>query len=677
MPDAAVLPAPSDLPADPDAERVEGVGPADSADVLDGDLDAPHPNSDTTDADPTDAAADATDDADDDTHEDTDEDVDAEDADDTLDDTPEDAFAALGVADRLLPTLGELGFTEPTPIQRETIPLLREGRDVLGLAQTGTGKTAAFALPLLSALDPAVRAPQALILTPTRELAIQVAEAVERFAAALPHVHVVQLYGGAPYGPQLSGLRRGAQIVVGTPGRIADHLEKGTLDLRDVGYFVLDEADEMLQMGFLEEVERIFDLLPADRQVALFSATMPPAIREVSRKHLDTPAEVSIKNKTTTAATTRQRYVVLPERLKADALARILQVEDFDAALVFVRTRQNTSDVTDALNRRGFSAFAISGDLSQAQREKTIGDLRAGKIDVLVATDVAARGLDVDRISLVVNHDLPTDPESYVHRIGRTGRAGRSGDAISFVTRGQIRLLRSIESATRQKAEEMSVPGTDEVNDRRRARFAERITGTIAGGIPGGDDVAVFRSLVQRYVADTGADPMEVAAALATMVQDGKPLLVEELPAPPPRADRRDRPERDAKPGRGQGRGRSGGNNPSGPPAWTVGSGTDTYRIDVGHNQRVRPGAIVGAIANEAGLDSSHIGHIDIRTDHSLVELPADVPPPVVKRLQRARVAGRPMGLRRASHAEKADGGAQNQRGPGRRGPRRGDPRQG
>ncbi|GAA4883331.1 DEAD/DEAH box helicase [Actinomycetospora straminea] len=567
--------------------------------------------------------------------------------------TPASGFAALGVAERLLPTLVESGFDTPTPIQAETIPLLLSGRDVLGLAQTGTGKTAAFALPMLSAIDPAQRSVQALVLTPTRELAIQVAEAIERLGAGVPGLNVVQLYGGAPYGPQLHGLRRGGQIVVGTPGRISDHLEKGTLDLTDVAHFVLDEADEMLQMGFLEEVEHIFDLLPADRQVALFSATMPGAIREVSRRHLNAPAEVSIKSRTQTAVNTRQRYVVLPERQKADALSRILQVEDFDACLVFVRTRQNTTDVTEALHRRGFAAVAISGDLSQPQREKTIGDLRAGKIDVLVATDVAARGLDVDRISLVVNHDLPTDPESYVHRIGRTGRAGRSGEAISFVTRGQIRTMRMIEGVTKQKAEEMSVPGTDEVNDVRKRRFADRITGTLDGTVAGGDPMDVFRGIVGDYVAETGVDPLELAASLAKMVQGDKPLLVEDLPAPPPRGERPDR--KGPKPERGQGRGK---------PSWSVGSGTDTYRIDVGHNQRVRPGAIVGAIANEAGLDSAHIGHIDIRTDHTLVELPADVPVPVVKRLQRARVAGRPMGLRRASGEEAA-----SSRGP--RGPRR------
>ena len=466
--------------------------------------------------------------------EDTDTDT-SDGADDVEQDVPASGFAALGVAERLLPTLVESGFDTPTPIQAETIPLLLSGRDVLGLAQTGTGKTAAFALPMLSAIDPAQRSVQALVLTPTRELAIQVAEAIERLGAGVPGLNVVQLYGGAPYGPQLHGLRRGGQIVVGTPGRISDHLEKGTLDLTDVAHFVLDEADEMLQMGFLEEVEHIFDLLPADRQVALFSATMPGAIREVSRRHLNAPAEVSIKSKTQTGVNTRQRYVVLPERQKADALSRILQVEDFDACLVFVRTRQNTTDVTDALNRRGFAAVAISGDLSQPQREKTIGDLRAGKIDVLVATDVAARGLDVDRISLVVNHDLPTDPESYVHRIGRTGRAGRSGEAISFVTRGQIRTMRMIEGVTKQKAEEMSVPGTDEVNAVRKRRFAERITGTLDGTVAGGDPMDVFRGIVGDYVAETGADPLELAAALAKMVQGDKPLLVEDLPAPPPR----------------------------------------------------------------------------------------------------------------------------------------------
>jgi ATP-dependent RNA helicase DeaD len=570
-----------------------------------------------------------------------DDDVDDDTADEAAE--PANGFAALGLDDRVLGTLIEQGFHTPTPIQTETIPLLLAGRDVLGLAQTGTGKTAAFALPLLSRIDPAVRAPQALILTPTRELAIQVAEAIESFSAGMPHVHVVQLYGGAPYGPQLSSLRRGAQIVVGTPGRVADHLEKGTLDLRDVGYFVLDEADEMLQMGFLDEVEHIFGLLPADRQVALFSATMPAAIREVSRKHLNAPEEVSIKGKTTTVANTRQRYIVLPDRLKADALARVLQVEDFDAALVFVRTRQNTTDVSEALNRRGFASVAISGDLSQVQREKTIADLRSGKLDVLVATDVAARGLDVDRITLVVNHDLPTDPESYVHRIGRTGRAGRSGEAISFVTRGQIRLMRAIENTTRQKAEEMSVPGTDDVNDRRRARFAERITAALGTEDDGGDPLPVFRKVIDDYVAEHDVDPMDLAAALARMAQGGKPLLVEDLPAPPARGEKRGR-DRDDKPGRGQGK------RPAAP-SWTVGSGTDTYRIEVGHNQRVKPGAIVGAIANEAGLDSAHIGHIDIRPDHTLVELPADVPGAVVKRLQRARVAGRPMGLRRASEA--------------------------
>jgi ATP-dependent RNA helicase DeaD len=576
---------------------------------------------------------------------DADENDQAADADATPDEAPN-GFATLGLDDRVLGTLIDQGFHTPTPIQTETIPLLLDGRDVLGLAQTGTGKTAAFALPLLSRIDASVRAPQALILTPTRELAIQVAEAIESFAAGMPHIHTVQLYGGAPYGPQLSGLRRGAQIVVGTPGRVADHLEKGTLDLTDVGYFVLDEADEMLQMGFLDEVEHIFGLLPADRQVALFSATMPSAIRSVSRKHMNAPEEVSIKGKTTTVANTRQRYVVLPDRLKADALARVLQVEDFDAALVFVRTRQNTTDVSEALNRRGFASVAISGDLSQIQREKTIADLRSGKLDVLVATDVAARGLDVERITLVVNHDLPTDPESYVHRIGRTGRAGRSGDAISFVTRGQIRLLRAIENTTRQKVEEMSVPGTDEVNARRRARFAERITAALEGAEDGGDPLAVFRGIVDDYVAEHDVDPTALAAALAKMVQGGKPLLVEDLPAPPPRGEKRGRDDRgrDDKPGRGQGR------KPAAP-SWTVGSGTDTYRIEVGHNQRVKPGAIVGAIANEAGLDSAHIGHIDIRTDHTLVELPADVPGAVVKRLQRARVAGRPMGLRRASEA--------------------------
>src|SRR6187431_3426323 len=385
-------------------------------------------------------------------------------------------FADLGLDPRVLQAVQDVGYETPSPIQAATIPPLLAGRDVLGVAQTGTGKTAAFALPILSRLDLSQKKPQALVLAPTRELALQVCEAFERYSAHLRGVHVLPVYGGQGYGTQLSALRRGVHVVVGTPGRIMDHLEKGTLDLTQLKYLVLDEADEMLKMGFAEDVETILKDTPETKQIALFSATMPAQIRRISGKYLHDPEEITVKSKTTTSATTTQRYLIVSYPQKIDALTRILEVENFEGMIVFVRTKNETEMLAEKLRARGFSAAAINGDVAQAQRERTVNQLKSGKLDILVATDVAARGLDVERISHVVNYDIPTDTESYVHRIGRTGRAGRKGDAISFITPRERYLLKHIEKATRQPLTQMQLPSVDDVNATRLARFDDQIT---------------------------------------------------------------------------------------------------------------------------------------------------------------------------------------------------------
>ncbi len=409
-------------------------------------------------------------------------------------------FVDLGIDGRVLAALQDVGYEKPSPIQAATIPLLLEGRDVVGLAQTGTGKTAAFAVPALSRLaelhdlNGPSRKTQALVLAPTRELALQVAEAFTSYAKHIDDFTVLPVYGGSAYGPQLAGLRRGAQVVVGTPGRVIDHIAKGSLDLSELQYLVLDEADEMLRMGFAEDVEQIFQQTPAGRQVALFSATMPSQIRRLSKQYLNNPAEVQVKSKTTTGANTRQRYLQVMGPHKLDALTRILEVEEFEGVIAFVRTKMATEDLADKLRSRGFQAAAINGDIPQQQRERTVEALRDGKIDILVATDVAARGLDVERVSHVVNYDIPHDTESYVHRIGRTGRAGRSGDAILFMTPREKYLLRSIEKATRQPVEQMHLPTAETVNTLRLGKFAERITETLAS-----EDVAAFRDLIASY----------------------------------------------------------------------------------------------------------------------------------------------------------------------------------
>jgi len=560
------------------------------------------------------------------------------------------SFADLEIDERVLRALTDVGYESPSPIQAATIPALMHGRHVVGLAQTGTGKTAAFAVPILSRIDLDQKAPQALILAPTRELALQVSEAIGKYAHYLPGLNVLPIYGGQSYGVQLSGLRRGAHVVVGTPGRVIDHLEKKTLDLTQLRFLVLDEADEMLQMGFAEDVETILKDTPADKQVALFSATMPSQIRRIAKRYLTDAAEITVKTKTVTAANTRQRYLQVANPQKMDALTRILEVEPFEAMIVFVRTKQATEDLAERLRARGFSAAAINGDLVQAQRERTIAQLKSGAFDILVATDVAARGLDVERISHVLNYDIPTDTESYIHRIGRTGRAGRTGDALLFMTHRERHLLSAIERATRQPLTEMALPTVEDVNSTRVAKFADSISASLAS-----PQLGFFRGLIEDYSREHDVPMAEVAAALAVLSQDDQSFLM--APEPPAakrkmssgdRPADRDRPSvRDRPPDRDRPSVRVAGQRRA-----KSDVGLATYRIRVGRRHKVQPGAIVGAIANEGGLSRQDFGHIDIKTDHSLVELPAELSPKTLDALSRTRISGQLIELTRDDDAK-------------------------
>ena len=560
-------------------------------------------------------------------------------------------FRDLDLGEGLLKALADVGYESPSPIQAQTIPYLLAGKDVLGQAQTGTGKTAAFALPVLARLDPAVNSPQALVLCPTRELGIQVAEAFQKYAAHLPGFRVLPIYGGQGYGPQLQALRRGVHVVVGTPGRIIDHLDKGSLDLSHLRTLVLDEADEMLRMGFIDDVEAILKKMPAVRQTALFSATMPHAIRRIAQTYLKDPVEVTIEAKTRTADNIRQRSWEVSGLHKLDALTRILEAEPFDAMIVFARTKQATDELAEKLQARGFSAAAINGDVAQAQRERTIEQLKAGKIDILVATDVAARGLDVDRISHVVNYDVPYDTESYVHRIGRTGRAGRSGEAILFIAPRERSMLRAIERATRQPITPMELPTVAAVNDVRIAKFKQQISDTLASG-----ELAEFRKLIEDYEREMNVPAIEIATALAKMARGDVPLLMEapkfeakrraferdvqaatDKFAKPSRFERGDRPERPERPAFPK----------KVREARTPDEGKATFRIEVGYDHGVKPGNIVGAIANEAGLDAKHIGRIEIFEDHTLLDLPDGMPPDVMSHLKTVWCAGQQLRITR------------------------------
>jgi len=552
-------------------------------------------------------------------------------------------FSDLPLGEPLLQAVAEKGYQQPTPIQSQIIPSMLDGRDVLAQSQTGTGKTAAFALPILARIDCNRPKTQVLVLAPTRELAIQVAKSFSSYGAHLPGLSVAAIYGGQDYEPQLKQLRRGAHVVVGTPGRVIDHIKRGTLNLSTIATLVLDEADEMLNMGFLEDVQFVLEQAPPQRQVALFSATLPEPIRKIAKRYLNDPAKITIKQTAATAAPIRQRALFVSPREKLDVLKRFLEVEDTDGVIVFTKTKDATVTVADKLNREGISAVALNGDMPQRTRERTIENFRNGHLDVLVATDVAARGLDVQRVSHVFNFDLPHDSESYVHRIGRTGRAGRKGDAIIFLTPSQRGKLRLIERVAKQSIEVVDPPSVDDINSKRIDRFCKRID-----EVTSARDLTVFKELIAKYAEQSGK-PMEmIAAALAQISQQGRPFLLKEQP----KSSRRERSNNhngsdDQRPQRNAGRER--GKREFGPPE----EGMTRYRIQVGRSDGVKPGNIVGAVANEAGIEGGMIGAIRLYDDYSTIDLPEGMPQDVFQTLQTTRVAGKLIRL----SVERADSG--------------------
>ena len=604
------------------------------------------------------------------------------------------SFADLDLPDPVLKAISRLGYETPSPIQAECIPYLLDGEDIIGQAQTGTGKTAAFALPLLSQVDLSLKSPQVLVLAPTRELAIQVAEAFQSYASGIKGFHVLPIYGGQSYDIQLRQLKRGVHVIVGTPGRVMDHIKKKTLKLDKIQAMVLDEADEMLRMGFIEDVEWILEKTPEDRQIALFSATMPQVIQRVASKYLKNPKLVKIKVKTQTAPTIKQSFLMVTGYNKLDALTRILESSDFDAVLIFVRTKTATVDLTEKLEARGYSSAALNGDIPQKMRERTLDRLKKGSLDIIVATDVAARGIDVPRISLVVNFDIPQDSESYVHRIGRTGRAGREGEAVLFVTPTERHLLRSIEKLAQHRIDPHTLPSTSDINLQRMEKFKKRIQETVEN-----EDLAVCHNLIQSYFEDNETDPITVAAALVKMVQGNEPLLLVDKPEKGRRDRGPDRFERSERPARGD-RGDRGdrgqrserGRRPDNEFSKSERFGGDRererfsgerenkqnrpdkelvayakplrdfpdvkmqrYRLDVGYQHDVKPGNVVGAIANEAEIDSCYIGNIDIYEDFTLVDLPGDMPGEVLAVLKKARVSGRAINIKAFSDKKQGD----------------------
>ncbi|PVV12026.1 MAG: ATP-dependent RNA helicase [gamma proteobacterium symbiont of Ctena orbiculata] len=546
------------------------------------------------------------------------------------------SFSDFNLPKSLLKALETVGYETPSPIQAQTIPHMLQGRDLLGHAPTGTGKTAAFALPLLSRLDTKRQHVQVLVLTPTRELAIQVAEAFQRYASHIKGFHVLPVYGGQDYSGQIRQLKRGVHVVVGTPGRVMDHMRKGTLRLDSIQALVLDEADEMLRMGFIDDVQWILEQIPEKHQTALFSATMPKEIQRIARRHLDNPCEIAIKTRTATADTIRQRYWPVSGLHKLDALTRILEVESFDAIIVFVRTKTATTELAERLEARGYAAAALNGDMVQKQREQMVERLKRGSLDILVATDVAARGLDVERISHVINYDIPYDTEAYIHRIGRTGRAGRTGDAILFVAPRERRMLNAIEKATRQKITPLELPTNEMVNNKRIANFKQRISDTIAVG-----ELDFMQSLLEQFQQEHDVPALEIAAALAKISMGDRPLLLDPEREKPASRDRSARKNKDGR------------ERQQRPPKTRPAQGMERFRIEVGHQHQVKPGNIVGAIANEAGLDAQHIGHIDIHDDFTLVDLPAGMPQDIFQDLKRAWVCGQQMQIARVQQADK------------------------
>lgn len=569
------------------------------------------------------------------------------------------SFADLDLPDFLTKALVDVGYETPSAIQASTIPLMLTGSDIVGQAQTGTGKTAAFALPILARLKQSKGEPQVLVLTPTRELAIQVAEAFQKYAKHMDAFHVVPIYGGADYGGQLRQLKRGVQVVVGTPGRVMDHMRRGTLKLSALSTLVLDEADEMLRMGFIDDVEWILEQTPVERQIALFSATMPAQIRRIAKNHLKDPQEVTIKVESVSNENIRQRVWMMAGVHKLDALTRILEVEEFDGIIIFVRTRIATAELADKLAARGYVTAALNGDIAQKQREATVEKLRSGRIDILVATDVAARGLDVSRISHVINYDIPYDVEAYIHRIGRTGRAGRSGEAILFAANRERRLLRAIEKATGKQIEKMELPSADEVTDKRTARFKTRITESLASR-----DLSIYRTIIEQYQAEEGVPVIEIAAALADLAQGDQSLVARPSKAKKEKAEKteRDSRERETREKGSKDKGprekseKPRAKNKPKPSDDGPDEGHERFRIEVGHEHGVKPGNIVGAISNEAELDSEHIGRIIINDDHSTVDLPEGMPKELFKHLKGIWISGQRMQISRLTPAKKTPG---------------------
>ncbi len=557
-------------------------------------------------------------------------------------------FRELGLAEPILQSLQELGYETPSPIQAESIPLLLDGCDLLGQAQTGTGKTAAFALPLLNNIDLSSKATQLLVLAPTRELAIQVSEAFQSYARYLKGFHVLPIYGGQSMGQQLRQLQRGAQIIVGTPGRVMDHIRRGTLNLDTLKALVLDEADEMLKMGFIDDIEWILEHTPEERQIALFSATMPEVIRKVAHRHLKNPREVRIKAKTTTVDTIEQSYWLVSGLNKLDALTRILETEESDGLIIFVRTKTSSVELAEKLEARGYASAPLHGDMTQALRERTVEKLREGKLDIVVATDVAARGLDVERISHVINYDIPYDTEAYVHRIGRTGRAGRKGKAILFVANRERRMLRSIERATRQTIQQLTLPTRELVAERRVSKMLQQVQEALDN-----EQLDFFKGVVTDMRHQTEVDTIDLAAALLFLAQKDRPLQLKEEPVrtrePRQRDDRDGGRERRDRGDRGERRSREFAN-----------VNMQRYRLDVGREHGVMPGNIVGAIANEAEIDNRYIGHIKLFDNYSTVDLPEGIPGEVLQHLQKVRVCGRPLKM------EQVPGGGEQR--PPRRG---------
>ena len=554
-------------------------------------------------------------------------------------------FRDLALSEPVQQAVSKSGYESPSPIQAAVIPFLLDGRDVIGQAQTGTGKTAAFALPALSRIDPNKSAVQVLVLAPTRELALQVSKSFSTYGSCMNGLSVLPIYGGQDYEPQLRQLRRGVQVVVGTPGRVIDHIKRGTLSVDSLDCLVLDEADEMLNMGFLEDVQFVLDQTPSETQIALFSATLPEPIRRIAKKHLKDPETIQIKQKTMTADSIRQRALYVTPRQKPELLIRLLEAEQTDGVIVFAKTKESTTNLADELTRRGYAAAALNGDMPQGLRERTVQKLKSGDLNILVATDVAARGLDVSRISHVINYDAPHDNESYVHRIGRTGRAGRSGEAILLLSKGQTGRLKAIERLTRQSIEIVHPPSTAEINQKRVDGFKERIRETIAE-----KDVTFFKKMIQEYAETSGHSLEMVAAALADMAQNGRPLLLKDVPKAKREKDQSSKRdfdnsyESDRPSHRRSSRGAP------------VREGMQRFRVEVGHVDGLKPGNLVGAIANEAGIEGRCIGPINIETHYSTVDLPQGMPNDIFQTLRRTWVVGKQLEIRgfddRKSHED-------------------------